>query len=59
MMVTGADETHFVVFNPFQNDPMHIVRILPDDKVFAKMEDRIMLANQFIDNIINHIGYGE
>lgn len=59
MMVTGADETHFVAFNPFQNDPMHIVQILPDDKVFAKMEERIMLANQFIDNIINHIGYGE
>lgn len=59
MMVTGADETRFVVFNPFQNDPMHIVRILPDENVFAKMEERIRLANLFIDNIIYHIEYGE
>ncbi|MCE8825925.1 lambda exonuclease family protein [Bacteroides fragilis] len=51
MMCTGAKCCDFVVYNPFQADPIHIVRILPDEKVFAEMEKRIRMA----DDIINQI----
>ena len=51
MMCCNANRTDFVVYNPFQIDPIHIVRILPDEKVFAEMEKRIRMA----DDIINQI----
>lgn len=51
MMCTGAQGTDFVVYNPFQIDPIHIVQILPDERVFAEMENRIRMA----DDIINQI----
>ena len=53
MMCTGASETFFIVYNPFQADPIHIVRIVPDEKVFTEIERRVCLANEFIDKIIN------
>ena len=53
MMCTGAQAVDFVVYNPFQADPIHIVRILPDEKVFAEMEKRIRVANDIIDQIID------
>lgn len=43
----------FVVYNPFQTDPIHIVRILPDEKVFAEMEKRIRAANDIINELID------
>lgn len=51
MMCCNANWTDFVVYNPFQIEPIHIVRILPDEKVFAEMEKRIKMA----DDIINQI----
>ena len=53
MMCTEASETFFIAYNPFQADPIHIVRIVPDERVFAEMERRVCLANEFIDKIIN------
>ena len=53
MMCTGAKEVYFIAYNPYQSDPIHIVRILPDEKIFAEMERRIRLANDMIDKIIN------
>lgn len=50
-MCCDADWVDFVVYNPFQINPIHIVRILPDEKVFAEMEKRIKMA----DDIINQI----
>ena len=29
-------------YNPYQSDPIHIVRILPDEKIFAEMDRRKM-----------------
>ena len=52
MMCTSACFTDFVVFCPFQKDPIHIVRIYPDDKVFKQLETRIDLANEFIESLI-------
>ncbi len=51
MMCCGASWTDFVVYNPFQSSPIHIVRIYPDEKVFSEMEKRIRMA----DDIINQI----
>lgn len=53
MMCTEASETFFIVYNPFQADQIHIVRIVPDERVFAEMERRVCLANEFIDKMIN------
>lgn len=52
MMCTGAKLTDFIVYNPFQSDPIYIVRILPDEKVFAEMEKRIRVANDIINELI-------
>lgn len=51
MMVTGAAATDFVVYNPFQSSPMHIVRILSDEAVFSQMERRIRMADEIINQI--------
>lgn len=51
MMCTGADVTDFVAYCPFQQHPIHIVRIYSDERVFSEMEKRIRLA----DDIINQI----
>lgn len=53
MMCTGAQWTDFVVYNPFQNTPIHIVRILPDEMVFAEMEKRIHVANDIVKELID------
>lgn len=53
MMCTDAYMTVFIVYNPFQKDPMHIVEIYPDYEVFSKMEGRIRKANEIITQIID------
>lgn len=52
MMCTDSDWTDFIIYCPFQKDPINIVRIYPDDKVFQELETRIELANEFIENLI-------
>jgi hypothetical protein len=47
----GAQWADFVVYSPFQLNPIHIVRILPDEKVFAEMEARIRMANEMIEQL--------
>lgn len=53
MMCTNAIRTDFIVFNPYQEDSIHIVSILPDEAVFQKMQDRIENANIVINHITN------
>jgi hypothetical protein len=48
-----AQWTDFVCYQPFLKHPIHIVRILPDEKVFAKMETRIRKANEMIEQLID------
>ena len=38
--------------NPFQSNPIHIVRILPDEAVFAEMEKRIRVADDIVKELI-------
>lgn len=37
--------TDFIVYNPFQKKPIHIVEILPDKEVFEEMEERVLLTD--------------
>ena len=53
MMCVDAKWCDFVVYNPYQAKPIHIVRILPDENVFAEMEKRIRIANDIIDELID------
>lgn len=53
MMCVKADWCDFVVYSPFQNHPIHKVRILPDYSCFAELEKRINAANDIINQIID------
>lgn len=53
MMCTNAIRTDFIVFNPFQEESIHVVSILPDENVFKEMEKRIEGANTLINHITN------
>ena len=53
ILCTDAQAVDFVVYNPYQINPIHIVRILPNEKVFAEMEKRIRVANDIIDELID------
>ena len=53
MMCTGTERTDFIVFSPFQKNPIHIVPVYPDELIFRNMEERIKLANQLIDEIVS------
>lgn len=48
MMVTGASATDFVIYNPFQSIPIHIVRIKKDDHIANLIAERVALGNEFI-----------
>lgn len=52
MACCEAQWTDFVCFQPFLKHNLHIVRILPDEKVFAEMEKRIRVANDIINELI-------
>lgn len=52
MMNCEADWTDFVVYNPYQIKPVHIVHILPDKEVFDEMEKRIRMANDIVEELI-------
>lgn len=50
-MCVDAEWCDFVVYNPFQLEPLHYVRIYPDEKIFKASEERIRLANEFIEEV--------
>jgi hypothetical protein len=49
-----AQWVDFVCYQPFLKHPIHIVRILPDEKVFSEMESRIKMANEMIGQITDN-----
>lgn len=53
MACVGAQWTDFVCFQPFLKHNIHIVRIYPNETVFAEMEKRIRIANDIIDELID------
>lgn len=56
MMCTDLPKTFFVVYCPSQQVPMHIVEVERNDEDCKLLEERIRLANEFIDNLINDNG---
>lgn len=52
MMVTGASWCDFIVYCPFQKNPIHITRISPDYSCFDIIEKRIRVANDIINELI-------
>lgn len=55
IMCNKADAADFVLYNPFQKHPIHIVRITPDNDVFEAMAERIKVANEMIDEIVKNV----
>lgn len=53
MLCTGVKYVDFEVYNPFQSDPIHMVRIHPDNNVFAAIEERVNIANNIINDLIS------
>lgn len=53
MSCTNADAAIFVSYNPWLTKPIHIVNIARDDEAIKKLEERVKLANEYIENIIN------
>ena len=54
MMVTQSIATDFVIYNPFQDIPMRIVRIYWNEDVARNIAERVGLANIFINSIIEN-----
>lgn len=52
IMCLASIRTDFITYCPFQDNPLHIVPIYPDNKVFEEMEERINKANELINNLI-------
>ncbi len=53
MSCTGASSTDFISYNPWITNPIHIVNIPRNEEDIKLMEERVILANQFIDEFIN------
>lgn len=53
MACTGASSTDFISYNPWITKPIHIVNIPRNEEDIKLMEERVVLANQFIEEIIN------
>lgn len=53
MMCTGAKWCDFIIYCPWQIDPIHVVRITPDDRAISLITTRVTQANDFIQEITN------
>lgn len=53
MACTGTRQTDFISYNPWIVKPLHIVSIERNDEDIRLMEERVILANKFIEEMIN------
>lgn len=53
MSVTGAKWCDFITYCPFQNKPIHIIRIERNEEEIELMEQRVRQANKLIEEIRN------
>ena len=51
MSCTGLQSADFVSYCAWLTQPIHIVHILRNDADIALLEERVLLANDFINNI--------
>lgn len=56
MSCTGATSGYFIVYCPWLSKPIHWAEILRNDEDVKTMEERVVMANDYIDNIINGNG---
>jgi hypothetical protein len=56
MACTGAESGVFVAYCPWLIKPIHIVHIGRDDEVIKDIEERVVKANEIVENIINPTG---
>ena len=52
LMCNETDFCDLVLYNPFQKNPIKIIRVEKDENAFAEMEQRIVLANEMIESIL-------
>lgn len=55
MMCLNADWCDFVVYCPWQAEPMHIVKLYPDIEAQARISERIVEAEKLIEEITSKI----
>lgn len=55
MMCTGAIRTDFIVFCPFQEKPIKVVKIYPDPKAFEELTERVKEANNIINAVLKKV----
>lgn len=55
MACTEASFCDFVVYCPFVENPIHIVRIARDEEAIAKIIERVTLAEEIIKNNYQHL----
>lgn len=53
MSCTGAKFGIFLSYNPYSNYPVHVVYIERNEEDIKQLEERVVLANQYVDEIIN------
>lgn len=53
MACTDSAFCDFVIYCPFVESPLHVVRIKRDDDAIQKIEERVSLAEKYIQDIIN------
>ena len=58
MMCTGSDYCDFVLYCPFQSNPIKVFEIQKDDSVFSLIEERVRIADNMINEITNNLIYG-
>lgn len=57
MVCTGCDKGFFVCYSPFLLNPLHVVEINRVGTSVANMENRVKLANEYIEKIVrNELG---
>ena len=59
MLATGASKTYFVIYNPFQVNPMFILKIERDEDILNEMRAKITAANEYITMLVEGLLHGK
>lgn len=55
MLATGASKTYFTIYNPFQQRPLYSIEVERDEDVLAQLRDRVLLAEEYISDLVNRM----
>lgn len=55
LLATGADWCDFSSFDMYQKTELHTIRIYPDEKVFSEIKERLVLADQEVERILENV----